>query len=246
MFINWCDYISPGYPPYSSALQLNHELSALPYGNTEAQAIARAEVSEQCAEFITFLKCTEQLALVQAGMQRNPISRSRLPLRYSVFLPDQLLHSLLAHAEVPRCTESCRYQQTIPRLAALMTINIAIWEYRHSPDLCEQFFLELVENVARGGLARHVSSEAVVQTLLSGSKYSSLQNTERPWFVGRMLQIAKRLSRPSFDRLKKLLFSFMTLESDLKPTMENWQNDLRREIQCSPLVSCYSRFAPRA
>ncbi|KAL6244951.1 hypothetical protein RBB50_008479 [Rhinocladiella similis] len=242
MLINWYDYVLPGYYPYSAVLRFNYQCSALDTGGTEALAIARAEVSEQCTEFITFLKCTEQLALVQAGMQRNPISRNRQPIRYSIFLPGQPLHTLLAHADGPRYTESCQYEQTMCRLAALMTINITIWEYRHSPELSEQFFLELVENVAHNGLARHASVEALLQILLGGSRYSSLQHTERPWFIGRMLRIAKRLSRRSFDRLNDLLFVFIRLGSDLQPTIESWQNELRGEILSSPLVSCYSRF----
>ncbi|KAJ9641593.1 hypothetical protein H2204_002655 [Knufia peltigerae] len=235
MLVNWCDYTFPGCHPYSVDINFHTD-------NMEAMAIARAEVSEQCTEFITFLKCTEQLALVQAGMQRNPISKSRQQIRFSTFLPGQPLHALLTPADASNYSESCRYRQIMSRLAILMTINITIWEYRHSPELSEKFFLELVENVAHNGFARHASVEALLQILISGSRHSSLQHAERPWFVGRMLQIAKRLSRPSFDRLNKLLFSCTTLGTDVKPIMENWQNDLRTEILSSPIVSCYSRF----
>jgi hypothetical protein len=123
-----------------------------------------------------------------------------------------------------------------------MTINTAIWEYRHSTELSEGFFAELVDNIMNNELDQHISVEALIQILLSGSKNPALLHTERPWFVGRMLKVSKRLSRPTFERLNDLLLSFLTLGPGLSPVMLGWESELRTEILQAPLVSYRSRF----
>ncbi|KIW49236.1 hypothetical protein PV05_10932 [Exophiala xenobiotica] len=242
LLINWCDYMFPGYRAYGATFYSDPQLSPNHGNDQEAETIARAEVFEQWTEFITFLKCTEHLALVQAGMQRNAITKSKQALRYSAFLPGESFYTLLASEDAPRYTEACKYEQIIARLAVLMTINLAIWEYRHSTELSEQFFHELAESVKQNGLERHQSVEALLQILLSGSGDPPLRNTERPWFVGRMLKVANRLSRPNFDRLNYVLLRFLTLGPGLKPVVADWEDDLREEILQAPLMSYHSRF----
>ena len=242
MLINWSDYIFSGYKAHGATFYFDHQSSPCHANAQEAKAIARAEIAQQCNEFITFLKCAEHLALVQAGMQTNPVLRNQQPMRYSVFVPGQPLFNLLASPNGPRYTKTGQFKQIISRLAALMTINTAIWEYRHSTDLSEEFFVELVENIMHNDLDQHISVEALIQILLSGSTNPFLLHTERPWFVGRMLKISKRLSRPTFERLNELLLRFLTLGPGLEPVMARWENELRSEILQAPLVSYSSRF----
>lgn len=242
MLINWSDYIFSGYKGQGATFYFDHQSSARHSNDQEAEAVGRTEIAQQCEEFITFLKCVEHLALVQAGMQNNPVSRSQQPLRYSVFLPGQPLHGLLASPNGPRYTETGQFKQIISRLGALMTINTAIWEYRHSTELSEDFFAELANNITHNELDRHISVEALIQILLSGSTNPVLLHTERPWFVGRMLKVSKRLSRPTYEKLNDLLLNFLALGPGLSPTMLNWENDLRVEILQAPLVSYRSRF----
>ncbi|KIW96414.1 uncharacterized protein Z519_03483 [Cladophialophora bantiana CBS 173.52] len=242
MLINWSDYIFSGYKGHGATFYFDHQSSPSHSSDQEAEAIARAEIAEQCEEFITFLKCAEHLALVQAGMQGNPISRNQQPLRYSVFLPGQPLYNLLASPNGPRYTETGQFKQIISRLASLMTINTAVWEYRHSTEFSEAFFAELMDNIIHNELDRHISVEALIQILLSGSKNPVLFHTERPWFVGRMLKVSKRLSRPTFERLNELLLNFLSLGPGLAPAMLDWEDELRAEILNAPLVSYRSRF----
>lgn len=242
MLINWSDYIFSGYNAHGATFYFDHQSSPSHSSDEEAEAIARGEIAQQCEEFITFLKCAEMRALVQAGMQGNPIARNQEPMRYSVFLPGQPLYNLLASPNGPRYTKTGQFKQIVSRLAALMTINTAIWECRHSTELSEVFFAELNANILNNDLDRHISVEALIQILLSGSNDHILQQSERPWFVGRMLKIAKRLSRPSFERLNDLLLGFLTLGPGLQPVMLGWEDELRAEILRAPLVSYRSRF----
>lgn len=242
MLINWSDYIFSGYRGVGATFYFDHQSSPPHSDDQEAEAIARAELAQQCDEFITFLKCAEHLALVQAGMQNNAVARSQQPLRNSVFMPGQPLYNLLASPNGPRYTDTGQFKQIISRLGALMTINTAIWEYRHSTEYSEEFFAELMENIVHNELDQYISVEALIQILLSGSKNPVLLHTERPWFVGRMLKVSKRLSRPTFEKLNDLLLGFLTLGPGLIPVMVHWEHELRTEILEAPLVSYRSRF----
>lgn len=240
--INWSDYILSGYNGHGATFYCDHQSSPSHDSGQSAEAIARVEIAQQCSEFITFLKCTEHLALVHAGLQSNPVSRNQQPLRYSVFQPGQPLHRLLASPNGPRYTDTGQWGQIICRVASLMTINTAIWEYRHSTELSEDFCEAVVKNVMHNDLDRHLSVEALIQILLSGSSNPTLLHTERPWFVGRMLKVAKRLGRANFERLNDLLLRFLTLGPGLEPVMLDWENELRAEILQAPLVSYTARF----
>lgn len=242
MLINWSDYIFSGYNAQGATFYFDHQSSPMHSNPQQADAIARHEIAQQCTEFITFLKCAEHLALVQAGMQQNPLARAQQPMRYSVFHPGQPLYNLVASPNGSRYTETGQFKQIISRLGSLVTINTAIWEYRHSTDLSEDFFAELLQNVIYNDLHHHISVEALVQILLSGSRNPNLLHTERPWFVGRFLKVAKRLSRSTFERLNEVLLGFLTLGPGLKPVILEWEDELRTEIINAPLVSYQSRF----
>jgi hypothetical protein len=237
MLINWSDYIFSGYNSDGPTFFFHHDPNAFPSDAYEAQRIAVQEVQEQCEEFIKFLRCTEHLAFAQAKIQKTPIAIQRQPMRYTVFQQGQPLERLLSSPPGLRYTETGQLKQIISRLAALLTINTAIWQYRHSTELSEDFLYELIENIRYNELDVYQSVEALIQILISGSKNPELLDTERPWFVGRMLKIAKRLNRPSFQKLNDVLLSYLTLGPDLQPVMSDWENALRMEILEAPLTS---------
>ena len=235
--INWSDYIFSGYNAYGATFFFDHESSPVASNAYQAEMIARREIAQQCEEFIKFLRCVEHLALVQGNLHTSLAARQRQPLRYSVFQVDQPMGRLLARADGARFTKTGQFKQIISRLAALLTINTAIWEYRHSTDMSEEFLRELLENIEYNELDAHLSVEALIQILLSGSSNPALLDSERPWLVGRMLKVAKRLNQASFVRLNDILLQFLTLGPELRPVMLGWENELRMEILQAPLVS---------
>jgi hypothetical protein len=237
MLINWSDYIFSGYSSSGPTFYFHHDPTVMPSGHYDPHLIAVRELAEQCEEFLTFLRCTEKLAFVQAKIQKMPIANHRQPMRFTAFKPGQPLVRLLASPPGLRYTETGQLKQILSRLAALLTINTAIWEYRHSTEMSEEFFCELLDNVKHNELDVHLSVEALIQILLSGSENPALLDTERPWFVGRMLKVAKRLKWPSFQKLNEVLLSYLTLGSDLHPLISDWEYDLRLEILQAPLTS---------
>jgi hypothetical protein len=65
---------------------------------------------------------------------------------------------------------------------------------------------------------------------------AAISPSARPWFAGRMLKIAKRLSADSWYRINDFLFSCFTMTL-LEPVAYIWETDLRREILEAPLTS---------
>lgn len=232
MLINWSDYIFAGYQTRGPSFFFDHDSSISSMGH-DAGAIGVQEIREQCDELVTFLRNTEHLALVQ----KLRFDKTNAPRRYSAFWQGAPLHRLLSSPPGLRYSHPGGRKQIISRLAALLSINAAFWAYRHSTELSERFLKELTIQVLDSELDIHLSIEALIQMLLGGSRDPALQDPDRPWFVGRMLKIAKRLSRASWAKLNDILLGFLALEDNFGPVMFSWEDELKREILEAPLTS---------
>lgn len=237
--INWQDYIFSGYDGRGSSFLFTPEAGFVSSDESQRNMYGKQEVHNQCEEFLTFLKCTEHLATVAFSQSDVPSVRQHQPLRYSVFVPGHPLYVLLASPNGTRYTDAGQLKQVISRLAALMTINVVIWEYRHNTSYSEAFLRELIDNIANNELHKNVSVEALIQILLSGNDKPLLWHYERPWLVGRLLKVAKRLSRSSWERVNDFLLSCLTLNAGagLGKQMQGMEEQLRAEILRAPLVS---------
>jgi hypothetical protein len=220
------------------------------------------EVGLECEEFINFLSRCEQLA----HSQKVSLPRKIAPTRHSAFQEGQILHQILASPPGQRFIASGNRKQFIAHLASMMTLNAAFWDYRSSILQAESFLKGLVLKALDSEVDMSGSVEALLQILLACrdesddesaeypvnsphlppelqaapdfSQYSPTATSQfaRPWFVGRMLKIAKRLSLDSWLRVNALLFSCLTLQTqDL--VMPSWESELRREILEAPLTS---------
>lgn len=239
--VNWQDYIFSGYDGRGSSFFFTPEAMLLNASRNAKEAYGRQEILSQCEEFLAFLKRAERVASAAVAQLEIPASRSRpyQSLRYSVFMPGHPLYTLLASPNKGRYTDSGQLKQTISRLAALMTINVVMWEYRHHAWLIEAFLQELSDNIMNNELHKNISVEALLQILLSGNDSPALWNVDRPWYVGRLLKVAKRLSRGSWERLNDFLLSCLTIEPEARSRTQinSWEKALRGEILGAPLVS---------
>lgn len=224
----------------------------------------RQEVQLQCEEFIDFLNRCEQLA----HRQRASLPKSSAPTRHSAFQEGCILHRILASPPGRRFTATGNRKQFIARLASSMMISAALWDYRSSIPRTEAFLQSLERRVLDSEVDMSGSVEALLQILLackdgfpedesgSSTPYIELQHDApdfsqysptatspfaRPWFVGRMLKIAKRLSLESWMNVSSLLFSCLTLQIQGPPVMPSWESELRREILEAPLTSYVMR-----
>ncbi|KAJ5988862.1 hypothetical protein N7481_004072 [Penicillium waksmanii] len=213
------------------------------------------EIRLQCEEFLDFLRRCEQLALYQkANPELCDLSR------HTSVQESSLLFQILAAPPGARFTASGDRKQMVARFTALMILNAALWDYRYAP-IHEGTFLRTLEyalidsEVSMSGSVEailqilltcndgYVSVDDIVSSSLSDempdfTQYSSVTSSPsaRPWFAGRMLKIAKRLSADSWHQISDLFFSCLTLQVS-EHTVHSWEPELRREILEAPLTS---------
>ncbi|KAH8692745.1 hypothetical protein BGW36DRAFT_385104 [Talaromyces proteolyticus] len=287
MLINWQDYILAGYESELGGFHFEKDpslptapllptlpsppcsVSSVPIDSTSSLESPRlpntveAEVRLQCEDFLNFLSRCEHLAI----SQHTTLPASVAPNRHAAFQPGAVLGRILASPNGKRFTETGNRKQFISRLATVMMLNAALWDYRSSIRRAEAFLDHTVCKILDSEVNMSSSVEALLQILLACqdfptdspsdnfafsplallhgdldfpdySQYSPFATSPsaRPWFVGRMLKIAKRLSRDSWMRVNDFLYSCLTLQI-CEPSLLTWENDLRQEILQAPLTS---------
>lgn len=245
--------------PVSPVKTLMPSLPSPPCSVSSATAdCPEPEIKFQCEEFLNFLSRCEHLAV----SQKTSLPASAAPCRHTVFQPTSLLGQILASPNAKRMTASGDRKQFITRFASVMTLNAALWDYRSSIPRAEAFLTHIVSSILDSEVNMSSSIEALLQILLSCQDFptdspfslttplwlddlaadysqyspSAISPSARPWFIGRMLKVAKRLSLDSWLRVNEFLFSCLTLQTE-KPSLHLWENDLRQEILCAPLTS---------
>ncbi|QRD82649.1 sigma-70 region 2 family protein [Aspergillus flavus] len=248
MLINWQDYILSGYETNGLSFFFDPSYS-LSFLSPED------EIRHQCDEFIDFLKRCEELSVSHRSKHANMPAL----VRYSAFQETSLLYSILAAPPGLRFTASGNRKQFVARLVALIMLNAALWDYRNSVQHSETFLWTLEQAVLASEVDTSGSVEALLQIMLecrdgititdmsstsSGSQgmpdftqYSPTAKTQygRPWFAGRMLKVAKRLSLNSWMIVHDFLFSCLTLRLETPVCL--WERELRQEILSAPLTS---------
>lgn len=210
------------------------------------------EIRLQCEEFLDFLRRCEQLALYQ---KHNPETCDLS--RHTAVQQTSLLNQILAAPPGARFTASGDRKQMVARLSSLIMLNAALWDYRYTPIHTGTFLKTLEQALVDSEVSMSGSVEAILQILLECkdcptdawpavpteqlpdfTQYSPTATSPfaRPWFVGRMLKIAKRLSADSWHRVNDFLFSCLTLQVH-ELSVYRWEADLRREILDAPLTS---------
>ncbi|OQE20066.1 hypothetical protein PENSTE_c014G08892 [Penicillium steckii] len=254
------DLSSMPSPPDSPSSDMTAQSVPLLPINNVIQTSPIDEIRLQTEEFLDFLRRCEQLALYQRD---TPESCDLI--RHTSVHKSSLLFQTLDAPPGARFTASGERKQVVARLTALMMLNAALWDYRYAPIHTATFLTTLDHAMIDSEVSMSGSVEAILQILLACNdgyveewtdcadgttssvlpgnlpdftQYSSaLQSpSARPWFVGRMLKVAKRLSAVSWHRISDLLFSCLTLQVT-ESTIFSWEPELRREILEAPLTS---------
>jgi len=92
------------------------------------------------------------------------------------------------------------------------------------------------DKVVKMGLRVNCSSEAFALTLLDGLVDPNFNREGRIWFTARMVNVAKRLSRESWNKINKFLLGFLMMRQEGESFMI-WEGELRRELVEVPLSS---------
>ncbi|KAE8355196.1 hypothetical protein BDV28DRAFT_55896 [Aspergillus coremiiformis] len=213
------------------------------------------EIAHQCDEFIGFLKRCEQLSIYH----QTHHSEVSAPMRFIAFQETSAFYNILVAPPGLRFTASGNRKQFVARLVVLIMLNAGLWDYRHSAQHMDTFLWTLEQAVLASEVNTSGSVEALLQIMLECkdgittldifslspegqgipdfTQYSPIAKTQygRPWFAGRMLKVAKRLSLNSWMNVHDFLFSCLTLH--LKTSVSSWEDALRQEILSAPLTS---------
>ncbi|KAJ5960463.1 uncharacterized protein N7479_007613 [Penicillium vulpinum] len=247
--------------PLYSASSAFSEVSPSPEPRTmlpsHSETIPVEETKFQCEEFLDFLRRCEQLALYQ---RENP--QSSYITRHTAVQETSILYQILSAPAGTRFPTLSDRKQMVARLTALMTLNAAMWDYRNTPARAAIFLDTLEKSMVDSEVGMNGSLEAMLKTVLectdgtsdgwstSADSFASTAPIEelpdfsqyfptatspyaRPWFAGRMLKIANRLSSLSWYRVNEFLFSCLTLQMQ-EPSTALWEASLRREILDGP------------
>ncbi|KAI5294434.1 hypothetical protein KEM52_004035, partial [Ascosphaera acerosa] len=238
--------------------------------STTMQAAAVAELQEQVDVLIQFLHSIESLS----AHHRDMDSETLPPSRRAVFSENAFLYQALRSPLGFRLGMSGKRKQIISRMAALLTLHAALWDYRYSPsriecylrgyqtrlhyatagnpDRAENAIQILLEIDDTFGLPEEVIAEADRQwppnspspasdPTRSHRPFKSYEPETpaylRPWFVGRMLKVIKRLNRQSWWKMNDYLFSLLTMNENRPCIGEGYGEELRQEILRAPLTS---------
>jgi hypothetical protein len=239
MLANCYDYRISGYQSEGSSFNWSsYPKDALPTNITPSQ-LGRRELCAATEDFIHWLRNLEHLALVQ----RYPTYASLSPRRYKVFLPGTSLYNIIASP--PGARRGCAgYQhQLLYGMSVLIHLNAALWDFRRDSELSERFLKEVCLRIVQNELDTYTSVEALAQIMLRPSEDPELHSAhiDRLWFVGRMLKVAKRLSKESWERLRCTLLGFLTFEDVNKMadgSVFMWEDSLRKEV-LEAEATCY-------
>lgn len=223
------------------------------------------EIQHQCGEFIDFLRRCEELALCQksnpeaSGPTRHGAFQETALLYQILAAPPgarfttsgdrkQFVARLVALMMLNAGLWD--YRHAVPRseayLAALeqdvvdseVNTNGSIEALLQIMLACKDGSFESIGDGFDYLSAGLPPSQLDIEDFPDFTQYSPTAQTPygRPWYTGRMLKVAKRLSLDSWLKINDILFSCLTLRIE-KPTMPSWENELRQEVLSAPLTS---------
>ena len=257
ILINWQDYIISGYetggpsfsfephPAASQSASISSSVDAS-WGISADLAPSAStlspldELQQQCEEFIDFLKRCEELA-----MYHRSCDPATMPVRYTAFQPTSPVYRALTAPASMRTPTPEGGRQLIARVVILILVSAALWDYRCSPQDSEAFLRAVQQAVMAQDASMGGSVETLLLTMLeyndrmgSVAEETGAVSFGRPWFAGRMLKVAKRLSLGMWMHVQDFLLSCLALHPPAgMVSVAMWAEALRHEVLSAPLTS---------
>jgi hypothetical protein len=191
------DYFNNGYQeagPDSPFIRCHSY--CIPFSHPHNASVPHT-LEELCNDFLSTLQNWEILSL----SFRDASSPDLVSKHFAIFGPGPSLHRLLSHRK------SCPNVKIV-RLAILLHLVCALWDYRLSPFQTISFLdaLEIKSPIFACCKTQHLAT--ILWTLLQPESDVDMRRPERPWFVGQMLRVAKRLGPVLWERVLLLFFFF--------------------------------------
>ncbi|KAE8354398.1 hypothetical protein BDV28DRAFT_131056 [Aspergillus coremiiformis] len=170
---------------------------------------------------VTFLRGAESLMLEH----NTNAFLSSVPQRHAAFQMDGPLFPLLSSGPHPSQVPADSriyiitrqaHTQEITRTAALIYITKTLWDFKGSASKTGRFLDYLRTLVREHELDRYPACESFVWMLLLERYDADLQESERSWFTGELLEIHKQL-RPDLQfQFSEILFNLLMLNPPLQ------------------------------
>lgn len=184
-----------------------------------------SDISERCEELIDFLQSIFQsppqnlLSPTNKELYLRSLSKSGVQGSHSHNPRTYLLHLLSAPLSVPACVQDSvtaplilyfLVQQNC-QLAALLYIGAALFDFQRFPLQRRDFVTMLYKHLLNQNLSQEYSSELLrlYWILFTGSLEPQHDGLERPWLVGRLMNVVKRLNPDTRDKVKQVLLGFL-------------------------------------
>jgi hypothetical protein len=171
-----------------------------------------------CEEFITSLEHFQWLSLSRKAYLQNvelsTPSASNVGAVNRAFRPGTVLYRLLSSRLEGRHGSGLQRSsriQSLCRLASLIYIHAALWDYRQSLMSTDQY-VSWIQSHVEDTSNWNGSIETLLWILLTLGDNGRSQNSKRLRFVLRMMTIARLLSFESWNKVNDILFYSLMVE----------------------------------
>lgn len=248
-YMNWILITMTGWDSCALAVLITPTSSPTGYSGHSISALSASRARSKGVEdsmnainaFVEFLRRIEQL-------NRNNLTKSESPIlttstrRKENFQPGSALHKLLSSAPGTRPGVRSFQIQKSSRFASAVHINAVLLELSDSFQDSEQFLKRLSIRIIEQELDTHFSVESLMWILLFGDEDSerSFNQSQLTWWVGRTLNVAKRLKEKSWEDVMALMLRCLMMKKASKEEQEGfegWLNELHKELLAAPLSS---------
>jgi Fungal specific transcription factor domain len=113
------------------------------------------------------------------------------------------------------------------RLACLIYIHFALWDYRESLEDMEEYLATLERIGIQHDLDRYPSAPILLWAMLDGEDHPRLGDPARGWKVGDVLNQVKKLPFDYQEGLGDFLFALLSREIPFSPaSLQRWESNL--------------------
>ncbi|KAK2796246.1 hypothetical protein FQN50_009636 [Emmonsiellopsis sp. PD_5] len=189
---------------------------------------------------VSFLRKAEALAIDH----HHPQFLSYFPQRKAVFQYTAPLYLILSPGPHPTHIPDAdrpwvvKYEvHEVCRASALVYLNIAVLDYKDSPEKCVRYLEQLVTNIYQHGLHDGYQVESLLWMLLDDICDYDLKNPKRAWDVGDVVDLFKFLPPPLSFQFTELLLSFLMLKvPDFNITVAKFEKEVWKFVESEQRV----------
>jgi hypothetical protein len=248
-YMNWILITMTGWDSCALAVLITPTSSPTGYSGYSISTLSASSTRSEGVEdtmnainaFVEFLRRIEQLNRDNLAQAESPLHTTRTR-RKENFQPGSALYRLLSSKPGTRPGVRSFQIQKSCRFASAVHINAVLLELSDNIDESEQFLKRLSIRIIEQELDWNESTETLMWLLLFGDEDSerAFNQSQLTWWVGRTLNVAKRLSEKSWDDVSELMLTCLVIKRPTKGDeegFEGWLNELHKELLAAPLSS---------